>query len=344
MKYFYCFLSSYFISLSACCQATKTQIKGIGIAFYNVENLFDTIDDPDTWDVSFTPKGKYHWTADKLEAKIDNLALVISKLGAKELGQSPSFIGIAEVENRKVLELLVGHTLLLPYDYGIEHFNSPDGRGIDVALLYRRDHFLVQHSQKHRLDLKDENDAPILTRDQLCVSGMLDREQLFFIINHWPSRRGGVKRSEQKRLLAAELSKKISDSIYRIDQKANIIVMGDFNDNPTDKSFKKVLQTKGEIIASEINYFYNPFEAKFKKGFGSLAYRDKWFLFDQILLSNHLTDSIGWQYLKSLVYKPSFLQNKKGKYKGYPKRSAGNKFGYSDHFPIYMVLGKSVNP
>lgn len=263
ITFFLCFLI-----IEAFGQEGKSPIKVVSIAFYNLENLFDTLDDPNTWDTSFTPNGDYNWTLEKLAAKVDNLALVISKIGEKELGQGPTFLGVAEIENRNVLELLINHPLLKPYDYGIAHFNSPDARGIDVGFLYRRNLFELQHAQKHYLALKDEVGTLILTRDQLCVSGFLNNEKLYFIMNHWPSRRGGVKRSEKKRILAAELTKKVCDSIFKIDSNANIIIMGDFNDNPTDKAFKEVLKSKNTIKETVPNYFFNPYEAKFKKVLG----------------------------------------------------------------------------
>lgn len=329
----------FFLIIKALAQEDKSPMKVVSIAFYNLENLFDILDNPNTWDESFTPKGDYNWTSEKLEAKVENLALVISKIGERVLGHGPSFLGVAEVENRNVLELLINHPILKPYDYGIAHFNSPDARGIDVGFLYRRNQFQLKHMQKHYLVLKDDAGKPILTRDQLCVSGFLNKEKLYFIVNHWPSRRGGVKRSEKKRILAARLTQKVSDSIYQIDRNANIVIMGDFNDNPTDKAFKEVLKTESIVKETGVNYFFNPYEVMFKKGLGTLGFRDKWYLFDQILISHSLTDSIGWQYLKSSIFKPPFLQNRKGKYKGYPKRSAGSMSGFSDHFPIYMFLG-----
>ncbi len=341
MKYF-------IILLYACLVLSNTlfgqKYKIVSMAFYNLENLFDTEDDPRTFDNAFTPNGNYHWTQEKLECKIENLAFTIANIGMKEIETPPSIIGISEVENRKVLELLITHPLLRPYDYDIVHEDSPDARGIDVGLLYRRSQFRFMHGQKHFLDLKDEDGSTLFTRDQLCVSGILDEEKFHFIINHWPSRRGGAKKSEHKRLLAAKLTKKIVDSIYQKNSQANIIIMGDFNDNPTDSSFKKVLQTKSKPQVSEGNYIYNPFENKYCKGLGSLGFRDKWYLFDQILVSNHLIDTTRWRYISSSIYKPHFLQNQRGKYKGYPKRSAGNCNGFSDHFPVYMFLGKVVKP
>ncbi len=342
MKYI-AVLLMFLSTFNANSQKTKNPLKVISIAFYNLENLFDTEDDVNTLDEAYTPNGRYHWTIEKLEAKIENLAVVISKIGLKELGEAPSIIGIAEIENKKVLEKLIDHPLLKPYDYEIAHFDSPDRRGIDVGMLFRRDRFHLIQAKKHFLSLKDLDNNPIWTRDQLCVSGIIDQEKIHFIINHWPSRRGGAKRSEAKRIKASQLTQKITDSLYRIDHKANIVIMGDFNDNPNDKAFKQILKTEPFVKTNNRNYLYNPYESKFEKGQGSLGYRDKWYLFDQIILSNSLTDNLGWKYLKSSIFKPSFIQNKKGKYKGYPKRNAGNEFGYSDHFPVYVFLGKASN-
>ena len=333
-----------FISMSI--QAQKNNYAISTIAFYNLENLFDYEDDPITFDEDYLPDGKNNWNEEKFHEKIDNLAAVISKIGAELTVNAPTILGVAEIENRFVLEKLTEQKLLKNSNYGIAHFNSPDRRGIDVGLLYNRNQFQFENSQKHRLFLKDEMGKHIYTRDQLCVSGYLGEELFYFIVNHWPSRRGGEKRSEPKRIQAAQLTKRVVDSIYAITVKPNIVIMGDFNDDPNNKSFKKILSTKSNILNNyNYPYLYNPFEKLHKKGIGSLAYRDKWNLFDQIIVSNSLLDSIGFKLYKTNIYKPKFLTNTKGKYKGYPLRTfSGGKYnaGYSDHFPVYVYLVKKI--
>ena len=329
-----------------CCNIYSQECKIVTVAFYNVENLFDCEDDPLTFDNDFTPLGKNNWTENRLDLKLEKIAKTISLIGYTKTKKPPLLIGLAEVENKFVLERLISQKSLKEIDYGIVHFNSPDRRGIDVGLLYDRMLFKLKNTQKHKLKLSKNINETIYTRDQLCVSGYLDEELIYCIINHWPSRRGGQKQSEPRRIRAAKLTKKIVDSIYKINYNANVIIMGDFNDNPTDKSFKDILKAKENIIeVVDESYLYNPMESIYKKGIGSLGYRDQWSLFDQIIFSKYLTDTIGWKCWGSKVYNPDYLKCSRGKYKGYPNRTfAGRKYtkGYSDHFPVFTYLVKKV--
>jgi len=316
------------------------------IAFYNLENLFDYEDDKLTFDDDYTPYGKNNWTIDKFNSKLEKLSFVISEIGVKKTKSPPVLLGVAEVENRIVLEQLIDQSSLNEIDYGITHFDSPDRRGIDVALLHNRSLFTLTNSQKHVLDLRNENNEIIYTRDQLCVSGYLGNELIYVVVCHWPSRRGGKKKSNSRRIEAAKLTKKITDSIYSVTKNANVIVMGDFNDNPTNDSFKEVLKTKAEILSNnELSYLFNPMELMFKEGLGSLGYRDEWSLFDQILVSKNLTKKDGWYYWGAHIYNPNYLKQAKGKYEGYPLRTfSAQKYteGYSDHFPVYLYLIKKI--
>ncbi len=323
-------------------QASTYQIATV--AFYNLENLFDAIDEPTTFDNDYTPLGRKAWTDKKIALKIKNLSGVISEIGAETTKLPPAIIGVSEVENRNILLQLVSHTNLNTVDYGIAHFNSPDRRGIDVALLYDRKRFRFTNANKHVLLLKDSYGKRIYTRDQLCVSGYLGDELVYCIVNHWPSRRGGEKRSRSKRIEAAKLCLKITDSIYKITPKANIIIMGDFNDDPTNDSLKRVLKTKcSPKYNSEFDYFYNPMEQMKKRGLGTLAYRDKWNIFDQLIFSNTMLDSIGLQLYKTTIFCPKYVTQSSGKYKGYPKRTTSEEIGYSDHFAVYSYLIKRIN-
>ena len=338
---------SFLIFLFLFKQGLAQQYKIVTIAFYNLENLFDCEDDELTFDNEYTPYGKNNWTEKRLNIKLENLANTIAQIGISSAKTLPVLLGVSEVENKDVLERLIKQDEFRAVDYGIAHFNSPDRRGIDVALLYNRDLFKITNAKKHRLNLRSELNEIIYTRDQLCVSGYLEADLIYCIVNHWPSRRGGQKRSEPRRIEAAKLTKKIIDSINSIKKDANIIVMGDFNDNPTDKSFKKILSSRAKI-SSDIkgNYLYNPMESMYKKGMGSLGYRDQWSLFDQILLSKSLVDSINWMHWSTHIFNANYLKNKIGKYKGYPKRTfAGGKYegGYSDHFPVYSFLIKQTS-
>ena len=210
------------------------------VAFYNVENLFDTINDPKTFDDDRTPKGKDKWTSIIYKKKLKNIAKVISEIGRDITNTSPSIIGLCEVENKNVLVDLINSEELKKTNYGIAHYDSPDERGVDVALLFKRNRFKPISSKAYHLYLKRENGEVDFTRDHLLVSGYLDDELIHFIVNHWPSRSGGQMRSEPSRILAGKLNKKIIDSIISTNPLAKIINMGDFNDNPHDKSIKPI--------------------------------------------------------------------------------------------------------
>ena len=227
------------------------------VAFYNVENLFDTINDPLTQDDARTPKGRYRWTKSRYDLKIKNLARVISQIGADTRGTPPDIIGLCEVENSEVLQDLIADSQLAPFRYRAIHLDGTDERGIETALLYKNDSFLPLTIKSIPLKLFNEKGFRDHTRDQLVVEGLLDTERFYFIVNHWPSRSGGELRSKPYRIQAARLNRKLIDSIQIRDPRAKIISMGDFNDNPLDDSFKKVLGTlskRGEAQGKSLYY------------------------------------------------------------------------------------------
>ncbi len=318
------------------------------IAFYNVENLFDTINDPNTFDNDRTPSGKDHWTSDRYQQKIENISRVLSEIGADISNTSPAIIGLCEIENRQVLEDLIAHPNLNDKGYGILHYESPDERGIDVALLYKQSAFIPAHTSSRRLLLINDEGERDYTRDQLVVQGFLDTEKIYLIVNHWPSRSGGEARSKPNRIAAAKLNRRIIDSILKTDHAAKILSMGDFNDDPTDTSLKITLRAGGPRSSpNPLQGMHNPMEKLHKKGLGSLAYRDRWNLFDQILFTQNFIDSDAYtyQYWKTGIFKPPYISTQSGPYKGYPFRtySGGNyTAGYSDHFPVYVYLIKKA--
>ena len=343
------FFTILFINSAAIFGQEKKDYKMLSIAFYNLENLYDIYDDPLTFDNDRTPQGKDHWTAAVYEKKIANMAYAISRIGREEAHDYPALLGVCEVENRQVLEDLVKDEKLSPAEYGIIHYDSPDLRGVDVALLYRRKVFLPQNSAVHELVLYDPKDPQkrLFTRDQLVVTGLLDGEQIHVIVNHWPSRSGGEKLSGPKREKAALLNRKIIDSLQRKDPYARIISMGDLNDDPYSKSIRKVLGAKAKKELTGRTEMYNPMAALSERGIGSLAYRDGWNLFDQVMLSKPLIqkDFSSYSFYKAAVYNPQFLMTPTGQYKGYPFRSFGSggfTNGYSDHFPVYVLLLKQL--
>lgn len=338
------FICLFYVSFSF--SQTEKEYKINTIAFYNVENLFDYEDDPLVFDDDRTPKGKDNWTQEIYEAKLANMAKVISEIGEDVTGNSPALVGICEIENRRVLEDLLNQESLVKKDYGIVHFDSPDRRGIDVALLYQKKLFTPTNYKAYALIIYDDQDRSkrVYTRDQLLVSGMLDGEKIHLIVNHWPSRSGGEARSRPKRMKAAELNKHIMDSLFSEDPYAKIISMGDFNDDPNSPSVKEVLKAKEDRDELRIKELYNPMEAMFKKGMGTLAYRDGWNLFDQIIISTELTkkDYSSYRFYKAGIFNKNYLTTPRGQYKGYPFRSFVNGYtgGYSDHFPVFVYLIK----
>jgi endonuclease/exonuclease/phosphatase family metal-dependent hydrolase len=317
------------------------------IAFYNLENLFDFEDDPITFDDDRTPEGKDHWTEEIYNAKLKNMAQVISEIGADITGTTPTVVGVCEIENRRVLEDLLNQEPLLKKGYGIVQFDSPDRRGIDVALLYQRALFLPTHYSAVPLYIYAEDDPTkrIYTRDQLIVSGMLDGEKITFIVNHWPSRSGGEARSRPKRIQAAKLNKHIIDSLFVEDPYAKVITMGDLNDDPISPSIKEYLKTQATKENMQLKQLYNPMEPLFKQGLGTLAWRDGWNLFDQMIISTELLqeDYSSYRFYQAGIYNKPYLANSQGRYKGYPYRSFGDggfTGGYSDHFPVFLYLIK----
>jgi len=319
------------------------------VAFYNLENLFDTEDDTDKNDEA-SPIMEIKADREEIyKKKVHNMARVISDIGSEITGNAPALLGICEVENIKVIEDLANDPLLLGKNYGIAHFNSPDRRGIDVGLMYQKDVFQPISKSTHALKIFDDiTRKQIFTRDQLLVSGKLDGELIHVIVNHWPSRRGGEARSRAKRVAAAKLNKHIIDSLQSIDPYAKIITMGDLNDNPTNASVKKALKAKAKQENVKIKGIYNPFINMFKKqGLGTGAYRDSWSLFDQIMITKPLIekDYTTWSYYKAGIFNKNYLTNKKGRFKGYPLRSfadGGFTGGYSDHFPVYIYLIREI--
>ncbi len=333
------------ISVNSIAQDSERKFKIHTLAFYNLENLFDTINDVNKNDEA-SPIMEIKYNRGKIyKEKISNMAKVISEIGYEMTKRPPSIVGICEVENRKVVEDLISDEKLKNYNYGIVHYESPDDRGIDVGLIYNKDVFEVKNSNSHDVFITGNNSSKRRnTRDQLVVSGLLDGELIHIIVNHWPSRGA----DETKRIAAAEVNNSIIDSLRNIHNNPKIITMGDFNDDPFDKSIKKILGAKKEIKSVGKNDMYNPFEnILVKEGIGTNAYRDKWQLFDQIILSKEFLkkDFNDYQLYKAGVFNKSYLINKEGKWRGFPFRSFSyGTFtgGYSDHLPPFIYLLKEI--
>lgn len=334
------------VFLAGTINAQQERLFKVGcVAFYNVENLFDTIDDPYKNDAEFLPEGSYKWTSKRYEHKLDRLGEVIAGIGTEFSPDGPAILGLSEIENRKVIEDLVAHPRIAGRAYRIIHYDSPDRRGVDVGLIYQPKYFQPTNSKSYTL--KVEGMDQFFTRDQLVVSGLFDGEPMHFIVGHWPSRRGGEKRSLPLRVAAGALSRHIVDSLLMMDADAKIVVMGDLNDNPTNKSIVDALKAKGSQENLKEGDLFNPMYALYKKGIGSNAWRDSWSLFDQLIVSQALLgdDFTSYKFRTARVYNKVEMTQRSGRFKGYPWRTyVGSEFhgGYSDHFPVYLILAKEV--
>jgi hypothetical protein len=326
----------------------KKKFKIYTVAFYNLENLFDTINDPTKNDEASPIMEMKGDIQEVYKKKVHNMARVLSDIGTDVAHNSPVIIGVSEIENREVMEDVANDPLLIDKDYGIIHYDSPDKRGIDVGMFYQKKYFTPLYTSSHELLIyEDDSRERVYTRDQLLVSGKLEGEMVHIIVNHWPSRSGGEAKSRSKRVGAAKLTKKIVDSLQTIDPYAKIFIMGDLNDNPNNASVKDVLQAKKDKEDVEIKGIYNPMEGFFKMGAGSNAYRDSWSLFDQIMVTQPLleTDYSSFRFYKAGIYNNNYLVTKRGRWKGYPFRSyadGGFTDGFSDHFPVYVFLIKEL--
>lgn len=313
------------------------------VAFYNVENLFDTIDTPGVNDSEFTPESKKVWNTGRYHRKLENISSVIAELGREAQVEAPAVMGLAEVENKRVVEDLVSSIPLERFNYRIIHKDSPDKRGIDLALIYRPGYFKPKHTRFVPLHIQDEEGEPIPTRDILVASGKFAGKKLHFIVCHWPSRYGGQERSIPLRIAAAEVTRSIVDSLRTEDPASYIVVMGDLNDDPIDTSVKDYLKAGLFPQPAQSDSLYNATASIFLKGRGTLCYRGKWNLFDQFILSpNFLSSRKGHlRLIETGVFNKPFLWQQDGDYRGYPFRTfVGNWYhgGYSDHFPSYIIV------
>jgi hypothetical protein len=347
MKLFFLSLLLFFAGISI--RAQKKEYKTSIIGFYNLENLYDTVDNPITNDEEFLPAGVRNYSTPIYLDKLDRLATVLSQIGADVNPDGPAVLGVAEVENDTVLKDLVHHKLIEKRGYQFVHYDSRDIRGVDVGLLYNPKYFTVLESNKLFVQLPGGSKDSYFTRDILWVKGKLDGEIVHIYVNHWPSRVGGEKRSEPARNAAAQVCKNHIDSIAKIEPGAKVIVMGDLNDDPINTSVSKIINAKGKQQDVTKGGFFNPWVELYKKGIGTLAYQDAWGLFDQIIISAPFLskEQTGFFFYQQHIFQREFMVENKGRYKGYPMRTwDGNTYraGYSDHFPTYLVMLKEIKP
>lgn len=330
--------------------AQERRYNVFGVAFYNLENLFDTINYNGTYDLEFSPRGARQWNHDKYTKKLHNMAYAISQMTDHGTTNGPAIIGVSEIENITVLQDLVKQPEIRNMHYQIVHHDSPDRRGVDVGLLYNPRFFRVLNVNNHRVSI--ESYPTFRTRDQLCVTGLLAGEKVSVIVNHWPSRLGGEEQSSYLREAAAAVSRHIVDSLLLDDPNQGIIVMGDLNDDPYNKSCAQVMGAAKDIKdVKEPGHMFNPFWKLLDKGIGSLAYKGNWNLFDQIMISQYFVkhregkDKPRLTYLRADVLNKEFLKTREGDRQGYPLRTfASGVFlnGFSDHFPTEVFLVKEA--
>lgn len=333
------------LSLYASSQVKRYQIAVIG--FYNLENLYDTTDNKMINDDDFTPNGVKKYGTDIFKDKLNKLSKVISEIGTIYTGNGLSILGVAEIENDTVLQFLVQHPVLKKRNYHIVHASSKDARGVDVALIYNPAYFIPIEAQKLFVPLPGNSKDDFFTRDILYCKGLLHTDTIHIYVNHWPSRRGGQQRSNPARMAAANVCRKHIDALRAKNPEAKLIVMGDMNDDPGNKSISQGLRAGGKMGELKPGDLFNPWGSWLQKGMGTLAHRDRWGLFDQIILSQSWLDKNGpgYHFFRDHIFNPSYLSEYSGRYKGYPMRTwEANRYrgGYSDHFPVYMVFLRNV--
>lgn len=348
----------------------EKRYKMYGVMFYNLENLFDTINSNGTYDLEFSPNGARQWDGRKYWMKIDRMAYAISQMKTDNTPYGPAIIGVSEIENVTVLQDLVRDPQIRNWRLQIAPYHdSPDRRGVDVGLLYNPRYFSVLNVTNQRLSEEDFDRARAAadegrkgeyewndnfrTRDQMCVVGLLAGDTVAVIVNHWPSRLGGQEASSPKREAAGYMCRRTIDSLVNVHgQNIGIIFMGDLNDDPMDKACAESVGGKRDI--EDVNRpgeMFNPFWNILSRGIGTLAYKGQWNLFDQIMCNGFFTkyregkDKPQLTFVRAEALNRDFLKTQEGDRKGYPLRTYSSGVflnGYSDHFPTEIFLVKEA--
>lgn len=328
----------------------KAQIRVYAVGFYNMENFFDTCHDEGKKDYDFLPSGSYKWNGLKYSHKLRNMARVLGEMGTDKLpGIGCALIGLAEVENAKVLDDLISQDATLSergYKYAL--IEGEDRRGIDCAMLYNPQLYSVDSVWLVPYRAEEPKDSGFHTRGFLTVSGRMAGDRLCVIVCHWPSRAS----SSYYREMAARQVKAIKDSLLTADPTVKVLVMGDMNDDPTNKSIKEVLSAKGNLKDVGDGDMYNPwYNVLAKEGKGTLMYDGAWNLFDQIIMTPNLTngpetkDFSTLKFWRNEIFRRDYMFQTEGKYKGNPKRTHASGIwldGYSDHLPVVIYLAKKI--
>ena len=303
-------------------------------ANWNLENLFDTTDDPNKNDVEFTPESKKEWTQERLNEKLSNLSKVISSMNN---GKGPDLLGVEEVEHEALLDSLI-KKYIHQKNYKVAYDESPDERGIDVGLIYNADIFKLLSLKADTVKLPDKYPTRLILNVKLVTK---NKDTIYVFVNHWPSRIGGEEKSEIKRVTAAMILRTEVNKILLKNPNSNIIIVGDFNDEPKNKSIAEILNAKDfncrnnpDINSKDLfNLAYKESEA----GEGSYMYRSQWNMLDQIIVSGNLLHK-NYECGSFEIYKPEFMVTRSGRFKGaaFPTYGGGNRYlgGYSDHFPV----------
>ena len=331
-----------FVSCTPLKKGGLVQTDSLRIGFYNVENLFDTKDDPQINDDEFTPASKKEWTLERYQTKLDHLAKVVEGMGY------PALLGLAEVENATVLTDFCEKTSLAAQGYGFAHFDSPDERGIDVALLFQKKYFKILHAEPLPIHFPAEvakGDPNPATRDVLFVKGILaGNDTLYLLVVHAPSRSGGQKETEPERLFVAEKIRSKVDEIFSKNPDANIVVMGDFNDEPTDPSIAQIIDAQSLTKNIQPATLFNCFLKLDSQGLGTYNYRGNWNMLDQVIFSSNLIQrKNGLHFKEAAIFRQDWMMYEDKKYGQGPSRTYGGDHyfgGYSDHLPVMVTLGR----
>ncbi len=338
-----CVLLALLAILSMGASAQEKRFALYGVAFYNLENLFDTTHDEGKNDYEYLPDGKNRWDDAKYQSKLQNMSKVLSLLATDKLPMGAAVIGVSEVENRRVLEDLLKQPALAERGYEIVHYEGEDRRGVDCGLFYNPKMFTLTSSKLSPYIPENPADTTYKTRGFLIASGEMAGDRITFIVNHWPSR-GAASPARER---AGVQVRALKDSLLQVDPAMKVVIMGDMNDDPMDKSMAEALGAKRKAKDVEEHDLFNPWWNTLKKGYGTLMYRGKWNLFDQIVFTGNMLseDRQTLTFYKNEIFKRDFMFQTDGKYKGYPKRThAGGVWtnGYSDHFPTIVYFIKEV--
>jgi hypothetical protein len=344
-KQFFMLLMLVLVSTAA---SAQTKLNGYAVGFYNLENLFDYTHDEGKNDYEFLPDGSYHWNEMKYTHKLHNMARVLSEMGTDKIPDGCAFIGVSEVENAHCLTDLVAQPALKAHGFKFCHIEGPDRRGVDCALLYNPKYFTVKNVKLVPYVPELAKDSTFKTRGFLTVSGELADEHVTVIVCHWPSRFQGSFYRET----AGKEVRVLKDSLLRDDPNVKVFVMGDMNDDPTNKSMHEGLCAKEDIDKVKAGEMYNPWYNTLVLGHtGTLKYNGSWNLFDQIVMTPNLLNQNGkkdfttLKYISHQIFRRDYLFQDTGKYKGNTKRTtAGGVWldGYSDHLPVVVYLAKEA--